>query len=853
MSKRILCLLLALALLVPLVPTSARAEELQRVIITTVSECDTPLVVYAGDFDLYFSDEDLMLLSYEYDYYNDGKTATYTRGSKNIIIDLAKGKFTVRMGGKNPFSKTMDLPMEKIGDVWYFSGATLLPWLNVTVGVDDGKLVVVPDEYSYWDIYGELDLSKYSLDLGELLKEYSWKSKVVKAMQYYSDSTSQELQEKAGLDDEYDSSGEDYYDLLEWYLLDTAHTEYLADSLCEYIDMAGGFAEIIGPQHKTFLLLFKIFDFIDEGIVFAAHYYAFTTQFADRMAIVTEILNSSTDDIYTKQLITGAELASDSYSNWWHGLLNNYILNLDEAAASLVVDKIKDKLANNPLSKAILMALDINTKEIKALNRRIALMPALENLYQVGREVYETNYSQHVFNLTDLRCHGILSLFAAAENYRTLSTYSEKHELYDLARKYRRLAEECDRWINQLNACALSQVNDSFNYLNGSTWENDKSRYTDDLMAMFMELDYYETPPEGLETVEYGMFLAYAEELSLEDLNWKLLTREGSDGFVLYGTAEHKGKTYLVEQYLNVALLTSQFGQDTSGYVPDGDNPDLTDHVISGDTGKLMTALERYLSRRQNFLSDHTADLNADGKQDTLFILSGAVSLWLDALDVRSPDKALCEATLPADRKDTLVLAETAKNGIHIRIMRLDSASSYSLSPDGTLSAGSATYTYQSDGDPFAGAANYLLDYSHLTYGELYEIFWASAYSTPEEGNLWNYACQLGEGLGIVFNFASDYEDPNARAVYISINDFLYYSGDTCGAALCPGLEFGMTYREAAKALELTEPQFAPEQRWTEPVYVCYSSAMGCALELYFAGDDPDTAVLVGIGAIPAD
>lgn len=851
MSKRILALLLVLALLVPVIPQSARAEELQRVIITTVSEWDDPLVVYAGDFDLYFSEEDLMLLSYEYDYYNDGKTATYTRGSKNIIIDLAKGKFTVRMGGKNPFSRTMDLPMEKIGDVWYYSGATLLPWLNVNVSVADGKLVVIPDEYSYWDIYGKLDLSKYSLDLGELLKQYSWKSKVVKAMQYYSDSTSQALQEKMGLDDEYNSSGEDYFDVLEWYLLDTAHTEYMVEAICDNINYFGDYAGMTLPDIELLSLLFDIFDFVDEGIVFAVHYYAFTTQHDDRMQLITEILNSSPDDIYTKQVITGAELASDTYSNWWHGVLNKYVLNLDEALASLLIDKIQDKLSNNLITDAILLAMDISSKEIKSLNRRIELMPALVNLYYVGREVYESNYSQHTLNLSDLRCHGILSLFAAAENYRTLATYSEEHRLYDLAKKYRSLAEECDHWISQLNACALSQVNDSFNYRNGSTWENDKSRYTDDLMAMFMELDYYEIPPEGLESVEYGMFLAYAEELSLEDLNWKLLNREGSDGFVLYGNTEYKGKTYLLEQYLNVATLTSQFGQPTDGYVPDGDSPDLTDQVISGDTGKLMTALDRYLSYRQNFLSDHTADLNADGKQDMLFVISGAATLWLDALDVRSQYKALCDATLPADRKDTLVLAETTKNGLHVRIMRVDSASDYQLSPDGTLTADGTTYTYQSEGDPFAGAADYLLDYSHLTYGELYDIFWASAYSSPQDGNVWNYACMLGEGLGMVFTFASDYEDPNARAIFISIDDFLYYSGDTCGVALCPGLEFGMTYREAAKNLDITQPEFAPEQRWTEPVYVCYSSAMGCALELYFVGSDPDDAVLVSIYATP--
>lgn len=849
MSKRILCLALVFALLLPLVPTSARAEELYRVTILTESECNYPVVAYFDGFDLYFYEEDLSILSYYYDYYNDGKTATYTRGSKTIEIDLANGTFKVFLAGEFPFQKSLKLPMEKIGNDWYYSGATLLPWLNVSVCEQDGKLVVVPDEYSFWDIYSELDLDEYSVSYGDLVREYAWNSKVVKAMQYFQDSAGQALQEKLGIEDDYGATPEDYFDLLECYLLDTAHTEYLADEVYETWNFH---KDILGIFGIDFLGLIDIFDAFDEGILFVAHYFAFTAQHADRMETVLHIMHNRRTDRYTKQLSEAVLWVEDSYSNWWHGLLNTYVLNLDEALAGKLVDEIKDKISNNPISEAILLALDVSTKEIQALNRRIQLMAPLYNLYLTGQKVYETNIGWQVADLSDRRCHAFLSLYSAAENFRTLATYSRREKLDDLARKYDRMAKECDEWMNILNACVLSQVNDSSQYRNGSSWEDNKSRYTSDLMEIFRSLPLYLSPEEGLEVVEYGMFLAYAEELPLEESGWKLVKRAFTQSFWFSGSVEHEGQLRLFEYIMDTDGLNSQFDTHLDS-VPDSQTPDLTDHVVSGNTGTLMEALEDYMAYRHNCEYTFRQDLNADGKEDQLFIIPEAMAFWFDLLDVRGDDVELCEDIFPADRKDTLVLAETAKNGIHIRIMRLDSASSYSLSPDGTLSAGSATYTYQSDGDPFAGAANYLLDYSHLTYGELYEIFWASAYSTPEEGNLWNYACMLGEGLGMVFTFASDYEDPNARAVYISINDFLYYSGDTCGAAICPGLEFGMTYREAAKALALTEPQFAPEQRWTEPVYVCYSSAMDCALELYFVGADPDTAVLVDICAIPAN
>ena len=86
---------------------------------------------------------------------------------------------------------------------------------------------------------------------------------------------------------------------------------------------------------------------------------------------------------------------------------------------------------------------------------------------------------------------------------------------------------------------------------------------------------------------------------------------------------------------------------------------------------------------------------------------------------------------------------------------------------------------------------------------------------------------------------------------YAAIDDLMFYSGDSSGAEICPGLNMGMTYRQAAKALDLSELSFAPEQRWTDPVYLCYGSAAGCALELYFVGSSEDSAILVSVNATP--
>lgn len=149
----------------------------------------------------------------------------------------------------------------------------------------------------------------------------------------------------------------------------------------------------------------------------------------------------------------------------------------------------------------------------------------------------------------------------------------------------------------------------------------------------------------------------------------------------------------------------------------------------------------------------------------------------------------------------------------------------------------------------------YILAYCLADYGTIYADFGDSSYTNPDiygdGSNVWNCTCMLGEGLSLVFDFASDYEDPAAMPIYARIDDFMYWSGSTTGAALCPGLSMGMTCAEAAATIGLTPLELAPEQTWSEPVYLSYGGDAGCSLELYFIGSSEETAVLVSVNAIP--
>ena len=162
---------------------------------------------------------------------------------------------------------------------------------------------------------------------------------------------------------------------------------------------------------------------------------------------------------------------------------------------------------------------------------------------------------------------------------------------------------------------------------------------------------------------------------------------------------------------------------------------------------------------------------------------------------------------------------------------------------------------WEADAAPSEENTPYLLDYCTADFGTISVDFQDSFYTCPDiygdGGNVWNCTCMIGQGLSLVFDFASDYEAPTSTPLYARIDDLMYWSGSTTGAELCPGLAMGMTYEEAAGRVDLTALEWAPEQTWSEPVYLSYGGAAGCALELYFIGSSEDTAVLVSVNAMP--
>lgn len=701
-----LSLALVLGLLLALLPQPAMATTEFTVItvkqagaIARLNQVDgtRSLGVYVnGVDDLLISGEDLAD-STGFTYENDGKYATFTRGTKSVRVELADGDMFPVLGGYELMRYESISDPIRSGDQWYFSAGSLLPWLNVTCYEEDGCLVIYPDEYSFWDIWGELDLAEYEVSYGDLIREYEWDSKVVKAMNFTQDNVAERFTESLKYTDEYDGSVEDYFDILECLLLDSTHSEYLADTIHDAaeggLNVADLFAGDFGP-------IVKAFQVVNDGIYYASQYCAFTANHSDKMELLNSITLNSYGDTYTSQLVDATIMLKNTYSSWWQGILNKFVLNLDK----YLVDLIKDAAVSNPIGKAILLAVDVATKEIQNLNERISLMAPLYNLYSVGRDVYEST-GNHYTSIRARRCHAIISLYAAGENFRTLSTYSDKHDLDKLADKYERLAGQCDDWIRTLTAASTSQMNDSFCYWKADgDYDGDKLDYTNLLLDEFAGLDFFTPPSGGLELVEYAMLADFLEYQPLIDQSWDIYASQGSDikSFVFDGTLEQGGTTLSFQWELDAATRGSAlYGMSTLQRMKD---PDLSQVTLSGAANDIFARMDSYFDRRGGLFAGETTDLNGDGAEDRLYAILGSANLWLDCTQLLS-HSFNDQNPLGRDSQVTLVAAESVSGGVRVRVMRL----MLEKEPEWTLEGGTLTidgteYVYRPEGeDPFYG------------------------------------------------------------------------------------------------------------------------------------------------------
>ena len=153
------------------------------------------------------------------------------------------------------------------------------------------------------------------------------------------------------------------------------------------------------------------------------------------------------------------------------------------------------------------------------------------------------------------------------------------------------------------------------------------------------------------------------------------------------------------------------FGDESLNYAypgwtaPTWDDPAMTDFVIPGNAALLLARLDGYAKTRYGGLGSLHSDYNGDGLVDGVYAIDAATKLWFGNIS------GLTEGDEPwavfDDNMVTLVAAETAADGLRIRIQRLDASALDLTSPkdlsleNGVLTLGEATMVYAPQGDAF--------------------------------------------------------------------------------------------------------------------------------------------------------
>ena len=140
----------------------AEGSQLQTICITDSVEERWYQVLIVGE-EVYLSAPDYQTLT-GYQYSENETFVAYTLGDKTIMISKESGIVQLpSLGIYENYGLQMDGIQNYMGQT-YLSLAELLPWLNVTVSIENGKLCVIPDDLSIWEVTAELDSDKYLFD-----------------------------------------------------------------------------------------------------------------------------------------------------------------------------------------------------------------------------------------------------------------------------------------------------------------------------------------------------------------------------------------------------------------------------------------------------------------------------------------------------------------------------------------------------------------------------------------------------------------------------------------------------------------------------------------------------------------
>ncbi len=516
--KRVIALLLTIALLMGVCPVHIFASEDDFVGISIVlNGIEKQCRVIDSGAELLFSGEDLAEFG-GYTYRVDGENAYFTRGQKTVRVNVARNILIPFDGtdySKSNKNITLNTSVREKDGVYYFPGTQLLPWLSVNCFAENGKLCIITDDISIWDLIAEFNPEYFAFDFAECCEDLGKSSKWVKAGAAF---------QGFGLETIFgwlptfgnDSNEEhDYYDIFEEMLQDQICSQTTVDEMKEDVDKINewmDWAEAMKVKDELpdgLKAMGVISEFagsapLELSVELGLYLATMEMDNSEKLNAIKHIVLSGGN--YPEEMRTAAETIYLEYTDYILGILGKGIDVLYEALKDLTgeasyeaIKKIAGELAGDvyEIALAVLDFPGLVEYDCAEGIRRVDCYSAIAA--ESRREYRENKDIISDIGIQNTRSTAYLYLYAVGKNWRTMSDYALESGFLEYAAEYRAHADAAQEMASKFLQSSFSQVNDSPEYVAGEPRR--KQGYTDKLKSIFSTITREDAFASGIDSI----------------------------------------------------------------------------------------------------------------------------------------------------------------------------------------------------------------------------------------------------------------------------------------------------------------------------------------------------------------
>lgn len=485
--KRIVASLLSMILVICLFPVRTYAAEQEFVeIVIEHNYTDKQLSVIEIGENLLFSGEDLASLGY-FEYRIEENIAYFTRGIKVLHVDMKKSRLYPYIGNTKVGEIKLTEKVMQIDGVYYFSGAEMLPWLNVTCNETEGKLCITADVLSIWEVVQDFDPDEFSFDLVDCCEELGVNSKYLKAAAYlHGKGISGVFWDVVPVLGTY----VEYLELFEDIIQDNSSVDPAVEELLDNSEKVDYWMEIateIDPDatYPNELQLLRsiasTLTALSDGIELAMYFTAICEHNDDVCnALLSMEVNGQKYGLPEEAITALVDVRYD---------YEDFSAAVGRKVASLGVDVVADKVADKAtgmlnIALDLLGLAEITSPDwaegVNRIDKYNAIASYCKNAYQ---STLKTTKTISLSDVRDIRGLAFMYLYACEQNWQTMADYAAEKGQTDLQNKYSSIAASAEEWQGRFLAAAKAAVNDSHEY--GDVAGSMKQSYSDSIKKVF--------------------------------------------------------------------------------------------------------------------------------------------------------------------------------------------------------------------------------------------------------------------------------------------------------------------------------------------------------------------------------